>query len=68
MFVLSLPDTIIKAHISIPMQEETPIQRNIAKKTADIYERAIKEAIDRQLTSISYAKMNGDYESHWKVA
>lgn len=49
------------------MQEKTSIQKNIAKKTADIYERAIKEAIDRQLTSISYAKMNGDYEAHWKV-
>lgn len=50
------------------MQEEKNNQRNTAKRTADIYERAIREAIDRQLTSISYAKMNGDYESHWKVA
>jgi len=49
------------------MQEETP-QKNTAQRTADIYERAIKEAIDRQLTSISYAKINGDYESQWKVA
>ena len=64
MFVLSLPDTIIKTHKSTHMQEE----KNTAKRTADIYERAIREAIDRQLTSISYAKMNGDYESHWKVA
>lgn len=54
--------------MSIPMQEETPIQRNTAKRTADIYERAIKEAIDRQLSSLSYAKMNGEYESHWRVA
>ena len=54
--------------MSTHMQEETPIQRNPAKRTADIYERAIREAIDRQLTSISYAKMNGEYESHWKVA
>lgn len=45
------------------MQEETPIKKNIVKKTADIYERAIKEAIDRQLTSISYAKIKGDFES-----
>lgn len=59
MFVLSLPDTIIKTHMSTHMQEETPIQRNPAQRTADIYERAIKEAIDRQLTSILYAKMNG---------
>ena len=45
--------------MSTNMQEETPIQRNTAQRTADIYERAIKEAIDRQLTSILYAKMNG---------
>ncbi|MBL4662219.1 MAG: hypothetical protein JKY22_01335 [Flavobacteriaceae bacterium] len=50
------------------MQEEKFIQKNIAKKTADIYERAIKEAIDRQLTSISYAKMNEDQDSLWNVA
>ncbi|MEM7085504.1 MAG: hypothetical protein AAF489_04935 [Bacteroidota bacterium] len=68
MFVLSLPDNKIKTYMSIPMQEETPIQRNTAKRTADIYERAIKEAIDRQLSSLSYAKMNGEYESHWRVA
>jgi len=68
MFVLSLPDTIIKTHKSTHMQEEENIQKNTAKRTADIYERAIREAIDRQLTSISYAKINGDYESHWKVA
>jgi hypothetical protein len=41
------------------MKKETPSKRTTAKRTADIYERAIKEAIDRQLTSISYAKMNG---------
>jgi len=48
------------------MQDKKPNQKpdkkNIAKRTADVYERAIREAIDRQLTSISYSQINNKSE------
>ena len=44
------------------MNDKKSDQKNIAQRTADVYERAIKEAIDRQLTSISYAQANNKPE------
>ena len=44
------------------MHDQKPDKKNIAKRTADVYERAIREAIDRQLASISYAQANNNPE------